>query len=199
MTVNITDAIKKLMGWCPAVNMKNIVVKHSMEYAYAAGIKGSKLFTVRSSAYEEKAPYSDAMKMLMVLGAISLAFLFFFSVIFDAPQQAQIGLLSAMLIFVIVVWSFFSIKFRITINSVEAIMPPFKYSAPFSEIKGVKIIEKTPWFIGWGLRLWGRKLAFVSMRKSAVEIEKKSGFFRRLVLTTRNPEEFVKMVKENLE
>jgi len=47
--------------------------------------------------------------------------------------------------------------------------------------------------------LWGRRLAFVSMRKSAVEIEKKSGFFRRLVLTTRNPEEFVKIVKGKLE
>jgi len=53
--------------------------------------------------------------------------------------------------------------------------------------------------VGWGVRLWGRRLAFVSMRKSAVEIEKRSGFFKRLVLITQNPEEFVKTIKENLE
>lgn len=152
--------------------------------------------------YEEKAPYSNAIKSIIVLGLSVLAFSYFFAVFGDysglenAPDQA---LLLAISIYALAMWSFFSMKFRITNNVVEAVMPPFKFSIPFSEIKDVKTIENIPWYAGWGLRLWGRKLAFISMRKCAVEIEKKSGFFRRLVLTTRNPEEFVKMVKENLD
>jgi hypothetical protein len=96
-------------------------------------------------------------------------------------------------------WSFFNMKFRITTDSVEAVMPPFKYRVPFSNIEEVRTIDNIPWYVGWGLRLWGRGLAFVSMHKSAVEIKKKSGLFRRLVLTTQNPEEFVKTVREKHE
>jgi len=47
--------------------------------------------------------------------------------------------------------------------------------------------------------MWGRRLAFISMRKSAVLIEKKRGFFRKLILTTQNPEEFNKKIKEEME
>jgi hypothetical protein len=81
---------------------------------------------------------------------------------------------------------------------VEAVMPPFKYSIPFSEIKEMKTIEDIPWYAGWGVRLWGRGLAFISMRKSAVSIEKKKGFFRKLILTTQNPEDFIKRLKEEI-
>jgi len=158
-----------------------------------------------SIIYEEKAPYSNTIKLIISLGFFVLAFSYFLAVFGDnfglenAPDQAQFALLLAAWIYTLAMWSFFSMKFRITNNGIEAVMPPFKFSIPFSEIKEVKTIENIPWYTGWGLRLWGRKLAFISMRKSAVEIEKKSGFFRRLVLTTQNPEEFVKMVKEKLE
>jgi hypothetical protein len=37
------------------------------------------------------------------------------------------------------------------------------------------------------------------MRKSAVLIEKEKGFFRKLILTTQNPEEFINKLKEEME
>jgi hypothetical protein len=46
--------------------------------------------------------------------------------------------------------------------------------------------------MGLGLRIWWRKLAFVSIHKSAVVIEKKKGVFRTLMLTTGDPEKFTK-------
>lgn len=157
-----------------------------------------------SVIYEESAPYSNAIKWIIILGFSVLAFSYFFAVfghfvgLEKAPEQAQFALLLAVSIYALAMWSFFSMKFRITNNVVEAVMPPFKYRVPFSEIKEVRTIENIPWYVGWGMRLWGRRLAFVSMRKRAVVIEKKRGFFRKLVLTTRNPEEFVKMVKGKL-
>lgn len=197
MTLNVTEIVRKTMGWCPLLSMKTTVVDKGMEYVYASGTKGGGALADKNTVYEEKAPYSDTIKLVMVSGLFSLAFLYFISV-FSKPEQAEFVLLLAVSISALVMWSFFSIKFRITKDGVEAVMPPFKYSIPFSEIKEVKTIEDIPWYAGWGLRMWGRRLAFVSMRKSAVEIERKRGFFRRLVLTTRNPEEFAKMVRERL-
>jgi hypothetical protein len=146
--------------------------------------------------YEEKAPYSNTIKLVMVSGLFLLALLYFSPVFGNAPEQAGFALLVAVSISALVTWSFFSIKFRITTEGVEAAMPPFKYSIPFSEIKEIKTIEDIPWYAGWGLRMWGRRLAFISMRKSAVVIEKEKGFFRKLILTTRNPEEFIKRLEE---
>lgn len=197
MTINVSEIPRKMMGWCPLLSMKTTVVDKGMEYVYASGTKGGGALAGKTTVYEEKAPYSDTIKLVMVSGLFSLAFLYFISV-FSKPEQAEFVLLLAVSISALVMWSFFSIKFRITKDGVEAVMPPFKYSIPFSEIKEVKTIEDIPWYAGWGLRMWGRRLAFVSMRKSAVEIERKRGFFRRLVLTTRNPEEFAKIVRERL-
>ncbi len=85
-------------------------------------------------------------------------------------------------------------KFRITDKSVEAVMPPFAYSVPLSEITGIRTIENIPWYTGWGLRMWGDRIAFISMQKSAVEIEKRSGFFKKVILTTKDPEEFINRI-----
>ena len=134
----------------------------------------------------------------MVSGLFSLAFLYFIAVFGKAPEQAEFVLLLAVSVSALVMWSFFSIKFRITNDGVEAVMPPFKYNIPFSEIKEMKTIGDIPWYAGWGLRLWGRRLAFISMRKSAVLIGKEKGFFRKLILTTQNPEEFIKRLKEEM-
>lgn len=122
----------------------------------------------------------------------------FFVFIFRKPEQAEFALLLAVSILALVMWSFFNIKFRITPDGVEAAMPPFIYRIPSSEIKEIKTIEDIPWYAGWGLRLWGRGLAFISMRKSAVLIEKKRGFFRKLILTTQNPDDFIKKLKEGM-
>jgi hypothetical protein len=150
----------------------------------------------KNKVYEEKAPYSNTIKLVMVSGLFSLAFLYF---IFRKPEQAEFALLLVVLISALVTWSFFNIKFRITTHGVEAAMPPFTYRIPFSEIKAVKMMEDIPWYAGWGMRLWwGGGIAFISMRKSAVLIEKEKGFFRKLILTTQNPEEFINKLKEEM-
>ena len=152
----------------------------------------------KTTVYEEKAPYSNTIKLVMMSGLFALAFVYFIAV-FTKPEQAEFNLLLVVSISVLVTWSFFNIKFRITTNGVEAAMPPFKYTIPFSEIKEVKTIEDIPWYAGWGMRIWGRRLAFISMRKRAVLIEKDKGFFRKLILTTQNPEDFIKKLKEGME
>ncbi len=192
------------MGWCPVLSIKNTVIKCGVEYAYVSGTKGSGILAGKSTVYEESAPYSNSIKLIITLGFLVLSFLYSSAVfghyfgIRKAPEQAQLVLLSAVTLYALIMWGFFSMKFRITDNGIEAVMPPFKYSIPFSEIKEIKTIEDIPWYAGWGLRMWGRRLAFISMRKSAILIEKEKGFFRKLILTTQNPEEFIKKLNREM-
>ncbi len=169
-----------------------------------SGTPGSETFISKGIVYEESAPYSNSIKLIFILIFAVLAFSYFFAVfghffgLENAPEQAQFALLFATVLYALIMWGFFSMKFRITDNGIGAVMPPFKYSIHFSEIKDVKTIENIPWYVGWGVRLWGRRLAFVSMRKSAVEIEKKRGFFRKIILTTQDPDGFIKKLKEEM-
>lgn len=153
--------------------------------------------------YEEKAPFSKMMRLLMVLIlsilALSIVIAFFgdYFGFEKEPLQGQYILILVVMILSLAVWGFFKMKFRITEESVEAVMPPFSYSVLLSEIKEVNTTD-IPWYVSWGLRVWGRRLAFVSMHKKAVKIEKENGFFKTLVLTIRNPDEFVRMVREEM-
>ncbi len=169
-----------------------------------SGTLGSKMFTSKDIVYEKRAPYSNSIKAIIIMGFAVLVFSSFFAFFghfagFEkVPEQAQLALLLAASLYALVMWGFFSMKFRITDSGVEAVMPPFKYGIPFSDIKSVRTIENTPWYAGWGMHLWGRRLFFVSMRKSVVAIEKRNGFFRTIILTTRNPEVFTQRIKEKI-
>ncbi|MCL7413542.1 MAG: hypothetical protein M8353_08010 [ANME-2 cluster archaeon] len=160
--------------------------------------------TQNSTVYEEIAPYSSTIKLIVTLGFGMLAISFSFAVfghyfgLEKAPGEVLSSLLLVITIYSLGMWSFFNMKFRISTDGVEATMPPFRYRVPFSEMKEITIIDRIPWYIGWGLRFWGRRLAFVSMHKRAVVIEKKSGFFKRLILTTRDPDTFFNMTRQKM-
>ncbi len=159
--------------------------------------------TVKRIVYEEKAPFSKIMRLLMVLIfsilALSIVVAFFgdYFGLEKEPFQGQMILIVVVMILSFAVWNFFKLEFRITDKSVEAVMPILSYRVLFSEIKEVSTTD-IPWYIGWGIRIWGRRLAFVSMHKKAVKVEKENGFFKALVLTTRNPDEFLKIVRERM-
>lgn len=153
--------------------------------------------------YEEKAPFNRRIKFLLVLilsiVAVSIVSAFFGGY-FGIEKESfggQLILIPAVMILSLAVWGFFNMKFRITEESVEAVMPPFSYRVLLSEIQEI-ITTDIPWYTNWGLRIRGRKLSFVSMHKKAVKIEKENGFFRTLVLTARDPDEFVRKVKKTL-
>ena len=158
--------------------------------------------TDKKGVYGEKAPYSNTLKAITTLGFLALALAYSFAIFapssgFKEMQDDGFFVLNfVLIIYCLAMWSFFSMKFTITDSSVEAVMLPFRYRLSFSKIEDVTTIDRIPWYVGWGLRLWGRRLAFVSMHKKAVVIEKKKGVFRRLVLTTQNPDDFVGRLKE---
>jgi len=98
-------------------------------------------------------------------------------------------------LFLIAMWGFLGMKFRITSDSVVVVYPPFNYRVPFSEIRSVELMGKFPWYTGWGLRIQGRKLLFVGKHGRSVVITKETGFFRTVVLVPENPDEFRRRIE----
>ncbi|MEM2925085.1 MAG: hypothetical protein QXJ68_05295 [Methanocellales archaeon] len=90
--------------------------------------------------------------------------------------------------------------FKIYSSKIEAYFLPFRYTIPISSVKEVKIRERIPWYVGWGLRLnpLGRELYFALHHGRSVEIEKNDGYWKRVILAVKQPEQFAFIVKERM-
>lgn len=148
--------------------------------------------------HEEKAPFSFTIKASLYL------FLFFLLVFTirtwmdpSEPRWAFWVLLIVTVVMVLVFWSFFNMRYRITDVGVEASMSPFSHSVKFEDIEDV-YLDKVPFWMGWGLRMWWRRIGFISMHKVAVVVRKKRGFFRNFWLSTEDSEKFSKMIEERM-
>jgi len=90
-------------------------------------------------------------------------------------------------------YTLFPFRFRIYSSKIEVSFFPYKYEIPFSDIKGIKIVNKIPWWVGWGLRLnpFSKTLYFLSHHKKCVQVERKSGYWKKIILSVKNPEKFI--------
>jgi len=150
--------------------------------------------------HEERAPYSASIRTFflgVLLLLIVLTGLSSMDLLEDSKGTRILAIVTVIIAWAY--WSFFNMRFRISNKGVEAVMSPFTHKVAFSDMKEVRVIEKIPWYVGWGLRLWGRRLAYVSMHKSAVAIDKKKGIFKTLVLTAEDPERFAEMINQRME
>ncbi len=91
----------------------------------------------------------------------------------------------------------FQMVFRIYHNKIEVIFWPFKYTIPFHDVKGVEIVDRVPLLIGWGLRMnpFTRTLYFVYHHGRCIVIKKKSGFWRKILLSVKNSGKFLNLLK----
>jgi hypothetical protein len=147
--------------------------------------------------YEEKAPISGALKLALLLTTTAFALLLLYSVLSPSQGDGTSILLVVTGIIIFTFWTFFNMRFRITTEGVEAWIAPFTYRIKFEEIEYVKI-KDVPWYVGWGMRIWGRRIGFISMHKPSVYIKKKVGIFRTFVLSTADAENFQKMIEEHI-
>lgn len=149
--------------------------------------------------YEQKAAYSRQIRLFMVAGLSLILAFYIFSLTglfgFGSDPEERYALPLVLLIYLAAMWSFFSMKFLITSHSVVAVFPPFRYSVSFSDISSVELMDEFPWYMGWGVRIWGRKLIFAGKHAKAVAIRKNKGFFRTVVLVSESPDEFRKRVE----
>ncbi len=145
--------------------------------------------------YEERAQYDNFTKVLFVLVNGMVIYLIYVSI--KESIYAFLTILSAFLILLLAQLMFFSMKFRITDRCVEAIFGFYKHRIPIKEIEKIEISD-VPLFMGYGLRLWKNTIAFVSKRGKAVVIRRKSGRFRKIYLTVKEPEKFANILMQRL-
>ncbi len=91
----------------------------------------------------------------------------------------------------------FPAYFKIYENRIEASFWPFGYEIPVSDVESVEIVERIPWYVGWGLRInpWKRKLYFAIHHGKSVKIKRKNGFWKEVVLAVKAPEKFVSVLR----
>lgn len=151
--------------------------------------------------YEENAPFSRGMKLLMLSLFLYVVGTMLIAMFLEEPPPEVVYIIFPVLtaIFILAYASFFSMKFLITDSAVVASMRPFRSTIKFGDIDRIEVVQKLPWWLGWGHRIWYRKgviLAYVSQRKPSLLIHKKEGRFRKILLTTQNPEEFKEKIEE---
>jgi len=100
----------------------------------------------------------------------------------------------------------FPYNFKIYEDRVEAYFLtifPYTHTTPISDIKNIKLIERFPWYYGWGLRvkvIGEKTMYFLTHHGKNVEIERKSDdiYWKKIILSVKDPEKFMSIVKERL-
>jgi hypothetical protein len=95
---------------------------------------------------------------------------------------------------------FFPSYFKIYEDKLEVFFWPFRYEIPFNEIKNIRLVERIPWYVGWGLRLnpFSRTLYFAIHHGKSVEIQKEGGYWKKIILSVKQPEKFISIAKRYL-
>lgn len=198
MTLKVVERIRLWLGWCPEVRPGVPQVKGGEMSMVKSGNSGGLLKNYRV-LHEERAPQSPTIRAIFLGVFLFLAALTVFSgmSVYETSKGTwSLAIITTVIAFM--AWSFFYMRFRVTTEGVEAVMPPFTFKVPYEDIKGVHVMDKIPWYVSWGMRIWGRKLAYVSIHGPAVVIEKKRGVFKALLLTAENPEKFAIRIKEQM-
>lgn len=91
-------------------------------------------------------------------------------------------------------------RVRVLDDGVEAYFFPYRYMIPRAKIEDVRIVERIPWYVGWGLRISpsGKKIYFVPHHGRYVEIMVRNGRWRSVVLYVRNVERFLSYLRSML-
>ncbi|MCD6403181.1 MAG: hypothetical protein J7K98_02545 [Candidatus Aenigmarchaeota archaeon] len=89
------------------------------------------------------------------------------------------------------------LKIKLTNEELQLNFWPVKYKINLEDIRNVKQVNKLPWYVGWGLRigLFSKTLYFVTKHKDCIMVEKKRGFWERIVFSSNNPEELISRLR----
>lgn len=147
--------------------------------------------------FEESAPYAMWVKILLpaTLLAVIALFLSFAGIISFFSKITLVMLVFLVVVLVLSLWLFFTVRFGADSKSVYAKTGPFCYKIDKRNIVETRIINKIPFWAGWGIRVWwwdSLTLAFATSHGSSIMFVKKSGFFKRVVFSVSDPREFAR-------
>ncbi len=147
--------------------------------------------------FEEKAEYGVLIKILIACAFVLLAGIFVLSqaLIPQALSNVKAVTVVALAAGMASLWLFFDMRFGADAQSVFAKTGPFTYRIRKADVTRSSVLSRIPFWAGWGIRIWwwqGFTLAFLSRHKPSLCIGKKSGLFKKVVLSVSNPEQFAR-------
>ncbi|HIH16162.1 MAG TPA: hypothetical protein HA252_02045 [Candidatus Diapherotrites archaeon] len=137
--------------------------------------------------YEEQAPVGWAFKgFWLALVAALAALLYYLSQQAVGIESLAPGLAALGLVVLAFYWLYL-MRFVATEQALEIRLPFYSYRVPVQDISSAELVDRVPFYIGWGVRMSLDTLYFVSQHKQSMLVHKKSGHFKKLVLTAREP------------
>ena len=137
--------------------------------------------------YEENAPVSGPFKALMAGVVLALVGLYYYLGALTKDGAALNGSLAAIALVLAALYWFLKMRFLVTEEAVEVRAPLYAYRVPVADITSVELFDRIPFYVGWGIRVWGDVLYFATQHKQSVLVHKKTGHFRKVVFTAREP------------
>jgi hypothetical protein len=99
---------------------------------------------------------------------------------------------------------FWSYSFKVFQDRIEAYFTPHKQVIPFSDVDSVELVEKIPWTVGRGLRYGIPRtkhsgIKYFAIRGEGIRLGLKSGRWKNIVLSVKEPEKVKSLIKGRLE
>lgn len=153
-----------------------------------------------ANAFEEKAPYGSWVKIFLpaVLAIALFAYFYGLKTIGAYAKNFNYLTLFVFLACAASLWVFYTIKFGADNESVFIKGGPFTYRIKRKDVASVEIMPNIPFYAGWGIRLlwWNRwAIGFITRHGPSIVITKKSGLFKKVVMSVSDPHAFLKKAK----
>ncbi len=152
------------------------------------------------TAFEEKAPYGWWIKLFLpaIIAIVLFAYFYALTVVGAYPKHLNYISLLVFVLCAISLWIFYTVKFGADKESVFIRAGPFAYRILRKDIQSVEVLQNVPFYAGWGIRvLWWNNWAvgFITQHAASLVISKKSGVFKKVVMSVNDPNAFIKKAK----
>lgn len=145
--------------------------------------------------YTEKARYSALAKMGFLFLLVVFAFLWSNLIHIGIPFSGLIVLTIGSAIMVLMFRFFFNMEFGITDSEVVASLGEYDYHIPLKHIENIRVTD-VPIYEGLGVMMHNGKMAFISNHDRGVELKLKSGPYREVLLTAKDPQKFMAKIRK---
>jgi len=137
--------------------------------------------------YTEKAPVSGPLKLFMAGMVALMVALYYYLGTQTKDGAALTGSLATLALVLAAFYWFLRMRFVVTEEALEVRAPLYRYRIPVADITSMELLDRIPWYVGWGIRLWGDTLYFSTQHKQSALAHKKSGYFRKVAFSAREP------------
>lgn len=148
------------------------------------------------ATYVEKPPKALWLSAVLVVALAAASFATWKAVTTPSTPAAVLPVLLVVLaLAAYFVSAVYFMEYRIGPAQLEVVYPPFVFRVERRHIRSVRLMQ-APWWMGVGVKVLGRRVAFTTRHGEIVDVEKDSGVFRHVWLSPADPEGFARRLRK---